>query len=128
MKTLKDLRYSKEHEWVRVEGEFAYIGITDFAQHQLGDIVFVELPEVGEEFVEGDSFGVVDSVKATSDLYLPVDGEVVEVNSELEDSPELINEDAYENWIIKIKMNDASQVEELLSAKDYEQFCAEEEE
>lgn len=128
MKVLKDLKYTKEHEWVRLEGNVAVIGITDFAQGHLGDIVFVELPEVGEEFVEGDGFGVIDSVKATSDVYMPVDGEILEVNSELEDSPELINEDPYENWMIKVKVSDPGQVDDLLNAEEYEQFCKEEEE
>lgn len=128
MKVLKDLKYTKEHEWIRVEGETAVIGITDFAQEHLGDIVFVELPEVGEGLVEGDSFGVIDSVKATSDVYMPLDGEILEINADLENSPELINEDAYENWMIKVKMNDPAQAAELLTAEEYEQFCKEEEE
>lgn len=128
MKVLKDLRYTKEHEWVRVEGQEAYIGITDFAQGHLGDIVFVELPEVGEEFVEGDSFAVIDSVKATSDVFMPVDGEVLAANEELDGSPEMLNEDAFENWIIKIKLSDPDQVNDLLTADEYEEFCKEEEE
>lgn len=128
MKVLKDLRYTKEHEWVRVEGQEAYIGITDFAQGHLGDIVFVELPEIGEEFVEGDSFSVIDSVKATSDVFMPVDGEVLAVNEELDGSPEMINEDAFENWIIKVKLSDPDQVNALLTADEYEEFCKEEEE
>lgn len=128
MNVMKGLKYTKEHEWVRVEGETAWIGITDYAQEQLGDIVFVELPEVGEEFVEGDGFGVIDSVKATSDVYMPVDGGILEVNGNLENSPELINEDPYENWMIKIQLTDPDQIEELLSAEEYEEFCKEEEE
>ncbi|AZR72905.1 glycine cleavage system protein H [Anoxybacter fermentans] len=127
MKVLKDLKYTKEHEWIRVEGEIGYIGITDYAQEQLGDVVFVELPEVGEEFVEGDSFAVVDSVKATSDIYMPIDGEILEVNEELLDSPELLNEDPYENWIVKIRISDPDQINNLLNAEEYEEFCAEEE-
>ncbi len=127
MKILKDLKYTKEHEWIRIEGEIAFIGITDFAQEHLGDIVFVELPETEEEFVEGDSFAVVDSVKATSDVYMPLDCEIVAVNEELIDAPELINEDPYENWLVKVKLTDEEQIESLLNAKEYEEFCAEEE-
>ena len=128
MKVLKDLRYTKEHEWVRVEGQTAYIGITDFAQEHLGDIVFVELPEIGDELVEGDSFSVIDSVKATSDVFMPVDGEIIETNEELNDSPELLNEDAYEHWIIKVNLTDPEQINDLMTAAQYEEFCAEEEE
>lgn len=127
MKLPKELKYSKDHEWVRVEGDEVVIGITDFAQEQLGDIVFVELPEAGEDYSEGDSFSVIDSVKATSDVYMPVDGEIVAANGELEDSPELLNEDPYENWIIRVKLSDAEQLDNLISAEEYEKFCAEEE-
>lgn len=128
MKTLQNLKYTKEHEWVRIEGEYAYIGITDFAQEHLGDIVFVELPEAGEEFSEGDSFSVVDSVKATSDIYMPLDGEVVEANEALNSAPERINEDPYENWIVKVKPANPAQVDDMMSADEYEQYCEEEEE
>lgn len=128
MKTVQNLKYTKEHEWVRVEGEYAFIGITDFAQEHLGDIVFVELPEVGEEFGEGDSFSVVDSVKATSDIYMPLDGEVAEVNEALDGAPELINQDPYENWIVKVRLSNPAQVDAMMSAEEYEQFCEEEEE
>lgn len=127
MKILKDLKYTKEHEWIKVEGEIAVVGITDFAQEHLGDIVFVELPEPGDDLVEGDGFAVIDSVKATSDVYMPLDGEITEVNEELVDSPELINEDAYENWMIKIKLSDLDQIEALINAEEYEKFCSEEE-
>ncbi len=126
MKTLPELKYSKEHEWVKVEGDRAYIGITDHAQDALGDIVFVELPEVGDEIEAGAILGTVESVKAASDIYAPVSGRVVEVNEELEDSPEKINEAPYEAWIAILEMSDPSVLEELMSAEDYEKFCAEE--
>jgi len=121
----EELQYTRSHEWVRTEGDTATIGITDHAQDELGDIVFVELPEVGATFDAGDSFGTVESVKAVSDLYTPVGGEVVEVNEALSDSPEKINEDPYgEGWIVKLRVSDEG---ELLSASDYEQFLEEEE-
>lgn len=126
MKVLKDLYYSKEHEWVRMEGDMAYIGISDYAQSELGDIVYVELPEVDEDYEVEESFGVVESVKAVSDLYMPISGTIVEVNEDLEDQPELINEDAYESWIIKVKVADEGELEDLLSGKEYQAFCAEE--
>jgi glycine cleavage system H protein len=121
----EELQYTKSHEWVRTEGDTATIGITDHAQDELGDIVFVELPEEGATFDAGDSFGSVESVKAVSDLYTPVGGEVVEVNEALSDSPEKINEDPYgEGWIFKIRVSGEG---DLLSASDYEQFLEEEE-
>lgn len=126
MKVLKDLYYSKEHEWVRMEGDMAYIGISDYAQSELGDIVYVELPELDEDYEVEESFGVVESVKAVSDLYMPISGTIVEVNEDLEDQPELINEDAYESWIIKVKVADEGELEDLLSGKEYQAFCAEE--
>jgi glycine cleavage system H protein len=120
----EELQYTKSHEWVRTEGDTATIGITDHAQDELGDVVFVELPEVGTTFDAGDSFGTVESVKAVSDLYTPVGGEVVEVNETLNDQPEKINEDPYgEGWIVKLS---ASGEGDLLSASDYEQFLEEE--
>lgn len=125
MRILKDLCYTKEHEWIRKEDDVAFIGITDFAQEHLGDIVFVELPEQGEDFVEGDNFAVVDSVKATSDVYMPIDAQIVEINEALVDNPELINEEPYENWLIKVKIADQEQLNNLLSSEEYEQFCAE---
>jgi glycine cleavage system H protein len=121
----EELQYTRSHEWVRTEGDTATIGITDHAQDELGDIVFVELPEEGVTFDAGDSFGTVESVKAVSDLYTPVGGEVVEVNEALSDSPEKINEDPYgEGWIVKIQVSGEG---DLLSASDYEQFLEEEE-
>jgi glycine cleavage system H protein len=121
----EELQYTRSHEWVRTEGDTATIGITDHAQDELGDIVFVELPEEGATFDAGDSFGTVESVKAVSDLYTPVGGEVVEVNEALNDSPEKINEDPYgEGWIVKIQVSGEA---DLLSASDYEQILEEEE-
>jgi glycine cleavage system H protein len=121
----EELQYTRSHEWVRTEGDTATIGITDHAQDELGDIVFVELPEQGATLGAGDSFGTVESVKAVSDLYAPVGGEVVEVNEALNDSPEKINEDPYgEGWIIKLRVSDEGN---LLSASDYERFIEEEE-
>lgn len=127
MKVLKNLHYSQDHEWVRVEGNKAYVGITDFAQHSLGDIVFVDLPEVDTEVTAGENFGAVESVKAASDLLSPVSGTVVEVNENVVDSPELVNTDAFENWMIAVEMSDSSQIEDLLSPADYEEFCNKEE-
>ena len=125
MSVPEELQYTKSHEWVRTEGDTATIGITDHAQDELGDVVFVELPEEGDTFEAGDSFGTVESVKAVSDLYTPVGGEVVEVNEALDDSPEKINEDPYgDGWIVKLRVSDEG---ELLSASDYEQLLEEEE-
>ena len=114
MKLLENLLYSNDHEWVKVDGDKAYIGITDFAQHSLGDIVFVELPEIDSEFAAGDIFGVVESVKAASDLYIPVSGKVVEINEELVDSPEFVNEDAYKNWMIAVELTDKSELNDSI--------------
>ncbi len=126
MSVPEELSYTRSHEWIRTEGETATVGITDHAQDELGDIVFVELPEEGATLEAGDSFGTVESVKAVSDLYTPVGGEVVEVNEALNDSPEKINEDPYgDGWIVKLRTSgDAS---DLLSASEYEQFLEEEE-
>ncbi len=127
MKIIEGLYYTEAHEWVKVEGENARIGITDFAQHQLGDIVYVELPEVDDEIEKGDAFGVIESVKAASDAYLPVGGTVLEVNEALEDEPELLNADAFENWIVVVKLNDANDVDDLMNAGEYEEYCNKEE-
>lgn len=126
MKVLKNLFYTKEHEWVKVSGGKAYIGITDFAQHSLGDIVFVELPEVDSELSEGDTFGVVESVKAASDVYMPIDGKVLEANETIVDDPALINEDAYENWMLLVEISNKSQLDDLMTAEEYEDFCSKE--
>jgi glycine cleavage system H protein len=121
----EELQYTRSHEWVRTEDDTATIGITDYAQEELGDIVYVELPEEGATFDAGDSFGTVESVKAVSDLYTPVGGEVIEVNEALNDSPEKINEDPYgDGWIVKLRVSDEG---DLLSASDYEQLLEEEE-
>ncbi|CAD7360364.1 MULTISPECIES: glycine cleavage system protein GcvH [Staphylococcus] len=121
-----ELKYSKEHEWVKVEGQTATIGITDFAQSELGDIVFVELPEVEDELTEGETFGSVESVKTVSELYSPVSGKVIEVNEGLEDEPEAVNESPYEKaWMVKVELSDESQLDALLSAADYEQMIGE---
>ena len=126
MSTPKDLKYSAEHEWVKVEDGKARIGITHFAQSELGDIVFVELPQVGDEIKAGDPFGSVESVKTVSELYAPISGKVVEVNSELEDSPEFVNESPYENaWMIVIEPADLEEVESLLSPEKYDELIAE---
>lgn len=127
MKILENLKYSKDHEWVKVEGDKAYIGITDFAQHSLGDIVFVELPEVDSELNSGEAFGVVESVKAASDIYMPISGKIVKVNEDLVDSPELVNEDPYKNWIIMISISDTAQLNDLIDSKAYEDLCGKEE-
>ena len=125
MSVPEELQYTRSHEWVRTEGDTATVGITDYAQEELGDIVYVELPEEGATFDTGDSFGTVESVKAVSDLYTPVGGEVVEVNEALNDSPEKINEDPYgDGWIVKLRVSDEG---DLLSASDYEQLLEEEE-
>lgn len=123
MKILNELLYSKDHEWVKAEGNKAYIGISDFAQNSLGEIVFVELPEVDTEFSKDEAFGVVESVKAASDLYIPVGGKVVEINEKLVDSPELVNEDAYGSWMIVVEMSDKSELDGLLKADQYEKLC-----
>ena len=120
------LYYSESHEYVRVEGEFGYIGITDYAQHALGNVVYVDMPEVDDEVTAGEEFGAVESVKAASDLISPVSGTVVEVNDALEDEPELLNKDAFANWIIKVSLSDKSELDNLMDAKAYEEFCANE--
>lgn len=119
----KDLYYTESHEWVRVEDGFAYIGITDYAQDSLGEVVFVELPEENEQITQFSEFAAVESVKAASDLNAPLSGVIVTVNEELEDNPELLNEDPYENWIIKIEIEDESELNKLLSAEEYAEIC-----
>ena len=119
---LNGLFYSKSHEFVKVEGDEAYIGITDYAQHELGNIVYVDLPEVDDEVSAGEDFGAVESVKAASDLTSPVSGTVVEVNENLEDQPELINKDAFGNWIVKVKLADKSELDNLMNAEDYKKM------
>ena len=127
METPKDLRYSATHEWSRLEDGTVTVGITDFAQDQLGDVVFVELPEEGKTFSAGDAAAVVESVKTASDIYAPISGEVIEVNSELEDAPEKLNESPYdEGWLFKLRISDESETESLLSAEDYEASAEEE--
>ena len=121
-KVLEGLYYSESHEYVKVEGEYGYIGITDYAQHELGNVVYVDMPEVDDEVTAGEEFGAVESVKAASDLNSPVSGTVAEVNEELEDQPEKINEDAFANWIIKVKLADRSELDNLMDAKAYEEF------
>ena len=124
-KVLEGLKYSESHEWVKVEGNVAVIGVSDFAQKEMGDITYVDLPEVGDEVVAGEEFGALESVKAASDLFAPVSGEVIEVNEELADTPEKVNEDAYASWIIKVEMSDASQVDALLDAAAYKSLIGE---
>ena len=128
MKLDNDARYTKEHEWIRKEGELFVFGISDHAQDQLSDIVYLESPEVGDSFAQGDSFGVVESVKAASDLYLPMGGEIVEVNDALVEAPEIMNSDPYgEAWIIKFKASNPAEFDQLMSPEDYEKFTQEEE-
>jgi len=124
-KLIEGLHYAESHEWVKVEGEFAFVGITDYAQHALGNIVYVDMPEVGDEVTAGEDFGAVESVKAASDLISPISGEVVEINEALEDTPELINTDAFTNWIMKVKLSDPAEVENLLDAEGYAKICEE---
>ena len=122
-KIAEGLLYSESHEWVKVEGNIAVIGVSDFAQAEMGDITYVDLPDEGDEVEKGEDFGALESVKASSELYSPVSGKVVEVNSELEDAPELINEDAFANWIIKVEMSDKSELESLMDAKAYAEIA-----
>ncbi len=123
METKSGLLYSKDHEWVRVEGEKAYVGITDYAQHALGEIVYVEMPAVGDELNAGDVFSVIESVKAASDSYLPIAGKVLEVNAALSDSPQLVNEDPYGSWIVVVEITDKAGLDELMSEQEYREFC-----
>ena len=122
-KVIEGLRYAESHEWVKVDGNIATVGITDYAQSQLGNVVYVDMPEVDDEVNQGEEFGAVESVKAASDLYSPVSGKVVEINEALEEQPELINQDAFENWIIKVEISDAAELDNLLDAAAYEAIC-----
>ena len=118
-----DLKYTTEHEWIRVEGDEIVVGVTDFAQGELGDVVFVEIETKGETLSKGDTFGNIEAVKTVSDLYMPLDGEVVEVNSVLEDTPEIVNSQPFgDGWMVRIKMSDPAQLEELLSAEKYREL------
>ena len=119
-----NVKYTSEHEWIRVEGDEAYVGITDYAQSELGEIVFVDVDTVGETIAQGEVFGSVEAVKTVSDLNMPVEGEVLEFNETLNDQPELVNQNAYENWIIKVEMSDKSELDNLMDAAAYEAFCA----
>jgi len=125
-KVIEGLFYSESHEFVKVEGEYGYVGITDYAQNALGNVVYVDMPEIDDDVEAGEEFGAVESVKAASDLNSPVSGKVVEVNQTLEDTPELINQDAYANWIIKVELSDKGELDSLMDAKAYEAFCAKE--
>ncbi len=123
--TPEELKYTKDHEWTSTEANMATIGITDFAQSALGDIVFVELPEIGSELTKGESFGVVESIKSVSDLYAPLTGKVIEVNSELDGSPELLNQDPYKNWMVKVDITNEKELNDLMSKEDYEKIQVE---
>ena len=122
-KVIEGLYYSESHEYVKVEGDFAYVGITDYAQNALGNVVYVDMPEVDDEVEAGEDFGAVESVKAASDLISPVSGTVVEVNEALEDKPELINKDAFENWIMKVELSDKTELDNLMDAAAYKEIC-----
>ena len=124
MATVKEgLYYSESHEYVRIEGEYGYVGITDYAQHALGAVVYVDMPDVDDEVEAGEEFGAVESTKAASDLISPVSGTVVEVNEALDDQPELINKNPWENWIVKVKLTDKAEVDNLMDAETYAAFC-----
>lgn len=127
MKVVEGLYYSNDHEWAKVEGGEVYVGISDYAQHSLGDIVYVELPEVGTKLEHENVFGVIESVKAASDLYLPVSGNVLRTNDAVVEDPALINQDAFQNWMICIEMSDPEELKNLMTAEAYKEFCGEEE-
>ena len=122
-KVIEGLYYTESHEYVKVDGNVGTIGITDYAQHALGNVVYVDMPDVDDEVEAGEEFGAVESVKAASDLNSPVSGKVIEISEALEDKPELINQDAFANWIIKVELSDKSQLDDLMDAKAYEEFC-----
>ena len=124
-KIIEGLKYSESHEWVKVEDGLAVIGVTDFAQAEMGDITYVDMPDVDDEVTAGEEFGALESVKAASDLFAPVSGKVVAVNEALDDTPELVNEDAFENWIIKVEMSDPSELDELMDAAAYKAHIGE---
>ena len=124
-KVIEGLYYSESHEFVKVSGNVGYIGITDYAQHALGNIVYVDMPEVDDDIEVGEDFGAIESVKAASDLKAPVSGKVLEINEALEDEPGLPNKDAFENWIIKVEFSDTSELKDLMDAQGYEEFCSE---
>lgn len=126
MRIAKDILYTNDHEWVKVEGDTAYVGVADYAQNQLGDIVYVELPEIGDELAKADDFSAVESVKAAADVYMPVSGKVIEVNEDLMDDPALLNADPYTNWMIKVELTNKIELEELMTSEEYESFLAEE--
>ena len=123
MKIAEGIKYSKDHEWVKLEGDVAYVGITDFAQDHLGDIVYVELPHIDDEFGAGDAFSAVDSVKAASDIYTPITGKVVKVNDALSDDPEMVNRDPYDAWIAAFEITNASEIDALMDAEQYKALC-----
>lgn len=123
VKVEKDLLYTESHEFVKIEGDFGYVGITDYAQEQLGNVVYVDMPEVGDDVSAGEEFGAVESVKAASDLISPISGTVVEINENLEEQPELINQDVFENWIIKVQLSDKSELEGLMDDETYMKYC-----
>ncbi len=122
-KVIEGLYYSESHEYVKVEDEYGYVGITDYAQGQLGNVVYVDMPEIDDEVTAGEEFGAVESVKAASDLFSPVSGTVIEINEALEDTPELINQDAFENWIMKVQLSNPAELENLMDAKAYGAIC-----
>ena len=124
-KVIEGLYYSESHQFVKVSGNVGYIGITDYAQHALGNIVYVDMPEVDDDIEVGEDFGAIESVKAASDLKAPVSGKVLEINEALEDEPGLLNKDAFENWIIKVEFSDTSELKDLMDAQGYEEFCSE---
>ena len=126
MEVKKGYYYTNEHEWVKVDGDVAYVGISEYAQHSMGELVFADLPEVGETFEKGDTFGAVESVKAASDVYMPIGGEILEVNDAVSDNPALVNDDAFGNWLIKIRPADLEELAELMNAEQYENFLSEE--
>ncbi|MBB6697212.1 glycine cleavage system protein GcvH [Clostridium algidicarnis] len=123
MKVLKDLLYTKDHDWVKVEGDKAYIGLTDFAQHSLGSIVFVELPEIDSELEKEEVFGVIESVKAASDSLMPISGKVLEINEEVVDNPSVLNDNPYDNWLLCVEVTNKEELNELINAENYQELC-----